>query len=248
LFTAFTCVALCVDKDDDIAEIRQQFSERETDHLQTLHFEYHGKIHFGWSACVLEPRTMGSTPEAALVEIARMLECIQIAHVFLGTCQAFEKLFLHETRQQTERYVKGRTGRKWRELNRLRTLALAVVDLTNYGSVTMADEDQEFFKCWEQHAHLESRQSRIQEQCELLYNVQEAEADNEKANRDWLLNRIILFLTILTSITVLTDSYDFVHYEQGWLAFWSHRLAILVSAVAALSVVFAISLHYLTRK
>jgi hypothetical protein len=248
LFTAFTCVALCVDRDDDIAGILEQFNENEADHLQTLNFAYHGKLHFGWSACVLEPRTIGSTPEAAFVEIARMLECIQIAHVFLGTCQAFEKLFSQETRQQTERYVKGRTGRKWRDLNRLRTLALAVVDLTNYGSVTMADEDQAFFKYWEQHAHIESRQSRIQEQCELLYNVQDAEADNERANRDWLLNRIILLLTILTSITVLTDSYQFVHYEQGWLAFWPHRLAILVSMLAALSVVFAILLRYLGRQ
>ena len=248
LFTAFTCVGLCVDETDDIEAIRKHFQEIEGKDLQTLTFEYHGKLHFGWAACLLEPRTRGLKPEEALAEMARMVECIQIAHVFLGTCEAFEKLFLQETVQQVDSYVKGRsTGRKWKELNRLRTLALAVIGLTSYGPITMADEDQTFFRCWEQHARIESRQRRIQEQCELLYNVQEAEADAEVANREWLLNRVLLFLTAMTFITVITDSYGFVRYEEGWLALWPHRLEILAGLLAALAVVLMVLLRYMGR-
>jgi hypothetical protein len=247
LFTAFTTIGLCVDETDDLDAVRKQFQQIEGKDLRTLIFEYHGKLHFGWAACVLEPRTRGLKPEDSLAEMARMTECIQIAHVFLGTCQAFETLFLRETVQQGDSYVKGKPkGRKWKELNRLRTLALAVVGLTSYGPITMADEDQAYFRCWEQHARIESRQRRIQEQCELLYNVQAAEADAEVANREWFLNRVILLLTVLTFITVITESYGFVHYEGGWLGFWPHRLEILAVSLMALAMIVAVLLRYMT--
>jgi hypothetical protein len=248
LFNSFTCVGLCVDETDDVEAIREPFQKIEGKELQTLTFEYHGKLHFGWAACLLEPRTRPLKPEEALIEMTRMVECIQVAHVFLGTCEAFEKLFLLETIRQIDSYVKGRPiGRKWKDLNRLRTLALAVVSLTSYGPVAVADEDQAFFRCWEKYARIEIRQRRIQKQCDLLYNVEADEAQAEERKREWVLSRVILFLTALTFITVVTDSFGFVHHEEGWLASWPHRLAILGGILAALAVVLMVLLHYMGK-
>jgi hypothetical protein len=256
LFTGFTCVGLCVDESDDVEAIQERLREIEGGDFQSVTFAYHGKLHFGWAACVLEPRTRGLGPRLALDEMARMLLCIQIAHVFLGTCEAFERLFLHETVHQVDKYVQSNVkrrdstdaqGRNSRDLNRLRTLALAVVSLTNYGRITATDEDQMYFKYWERHANIERRHGLIQDQCELLYNVQVAETQGEEASREKLLSRVVLFLTAFTFVSVMTDSYSFVRDEEKWLILWSYRLGIMTALFAGIAVVLGILLRYLQR-
>jgi hypothetical protein len=115
-----------------------------------VEFEYHGDLHYSWPACVLVARTFTDRARQAEdppeQEIARILACIQLAHVFVGTCDAFERLFLGEIDQQVDGYVRRRPGgRSPQELNRLRTLALAVVNLTNFTLVTEAKDDQDYF-------------------------------------------------------------------------------------------------------
>jgi hypothetical protein len=72
-----------------------------------LTFAYHGMLHVGWAACALESRTHEQGPRLPLEEMARMLQCTQMAHVFLGSCEAFEKFFLHKAIHQADGYMQG---------------------------------------------------------------------------------------------------------------------------------------------
>jgi hypothetical protein len=263
LFNSFSCLALCVDDDDDMAVVCRRFRDYAMEDFQTLSFTYHGKLHFTWGVCVLEPKTRGRGQAFALQEIGRMLECVQIAHVFLGTCEAFQRLFLHETVRQAGSYLKGHgaeraAGERVRdvaELNRLRTLALAVVSLTSYAPVAIADEDQAYFRRWEQHAKMESRHRQIQQQGEILYNVQVAETQaqearlaREDAHRQNLLNQAVLVLTAFTFISVALDSYQFVREQEHWLQFWLERLGMLALLVAALIMTVGAVLRSLSER
>jgi hypothetical protein len=144
---------MCVDKGDDVEEIKRRIQPVQEDtnepDSETLVFEYHGKIHFNWAACVLEPKSFDDLDETPRQQIQRMLLCIQIVHTFHGACDTFERLFFYETIHQADEYIKGKPGgRNHVELNRLRTLALAVVSLTNFAPVAAAEEDQAYFKAY----------------------------------------------------------------------------------------------------
>ena len=157
-----------------------------------------------------------------------MLHCIQIAHVLLGTCEAFGNLFQQEIISQVDSHVKGLASKRTaREYNRLRTLALAVVSLTDYSLISVDNEDQNYFSAWEKHAKLAERRRRIQEQCEVLHNVQETETIREESTREWWLSCIVLFLTAFTFISVVADSYNFIEYKKGWWQLWTNRMAVL---------------------
>jgi hypothetical protein len=117
-------------------------------------FEYHGKLHFDWAVCVIEPKSYDKQDEPAEKQMQRMLLCVQIAHTFQGASEAFQRLFFHETLQQAEVFIKGRAGDVAKvltagELNRLRTFALAVISLTRFSAVTESVEDQSYFKTFE---------------------------------------------------------------------------------------------------
>jgi hypothetical protein len=136
LMRSFTALLLCIDDEDasQVADLAAEWQVAGADNA--IDFEYQGKLHFGWAACLLEPRHYEATAPAEQHEtpreqIGRMLTCIEIAHVFLGTCEAYTRLFQDEIQQQVGGYVdEAVAGRDPEELNRLRTLALAVVNLT----------------------------------------------------------------------------------------------------------------------
>lgn len=132
-----------------------QLNDPSTDRID---FEYHGKLYFGWADCVLLARDLQDKEETPEEQILRMEECIKIAHVFLGICESFEQLMLTKIYDQVGGYLKGTgiTGDA-RDLNRLRTLALAVVSLTNYKPVAAAEEDQRYFELFEKYARVTER-------------------------------------------------------------------------------------------
>ena len=222
LFTAFTHVAMCVDNCDDVEEIKRRIlplkKNMKEPNSETLSFEHHGKIHFSWATCVIEPKSLEDPDETPKQQIQRMLLCIQIAHTFQGACDAFERLFLCETIRQADGYIKGkRGGRNHVELNRLRTLALAVVSLTNFSIVAAAEEDQAYFKAYNENAKVDDMHRLILMQCEILLNVQQAEAEEDEAKRDLYLNTVVLTLTGITMLSVIKETYDFVKGEERWL-------------------------------
>jgi hypothetical protein len=254
LISGFSCVALCVQDRgeaqlpaDDVGAVKAALRNVATGTFEELTFDYHGKMHWDWAASVIEPRLASRRTEPIPVEIDRMLYCIQIAHVFLGICEAFERLLLNETFLQADGYVKGvRAGRSPRALNRLRTLALAVVSLTRFDTASAAEEDQEYFRRFESQAHIADRHGRIQQQCEILLNVQAAETQAEEAKREKILNRAVLVLTAFTLVSVLVESYQFVREDEHWFQ-WVYRLDILALSIAAIALVIVVLLRFLAR-
>jgi hypothetical protein len=239
LYAGFTYVALCVDEGDKVETVKQKLlppvpgaPQRQ---YEVLSFEFHGTLHFDWASCILVARSFDDPSEDPMTQIQRMLYCIQIAHSYLGTCVAFEDLFFHETLRQADGYVKGIPGgRDPRELNRLRTLALAVVSLTSYAAITATEEDQSYFDCYERHAKIRERHQIIQDRCEILLNVQVAETQSEEAKRQQLLNGVVLFLTAFTFLSVFADSYTFLQEGEHWLPHLLHRVVVLGSVLVLL--------------
>lgn len=234
LYAGFTNVVMCVDEGDDVEAMKQKMlppvpgaPQRE---YEMLSFEFHGTLYFDWATCILVPRAFDDPDEKPTDQIQRMLYCIQIAHAYLGTCVAFEDLFFHETIRQADGYVKGEpAGRDPQELNRLRTLALAVVSLTSYAAVTATEEDQSYFDCFERQAKIGERHQIIQDRCEILHNVQVAETQAEETKRAQVLNGVVLFLTAFTFVGVFADSYAFLESGEDWLPQLLYRLVVLGS-------------------
>ena len=195
---------------------------------ETVDFEFHGRMHFSWAACVLEPRDFDDPDETPVGQMERMMWCIQIAHCFFATCEAFEALTLNETLSHADAFIKGEALKsKERDLNRLRTLALAVNSMTSYEQITATEEDHKYFQKWERHAKIANRHATIANRCEVLYNVQDAEKQARETRRSRLLSDILFILTGITLIGFLTGAYDFIRDQEQWLATAGQRAVAL---------------------
>jgi hypothetical protein len=252
LMRSFTTLLLCIDDEDaaQVADLAAAWQVAGADNA--IDFEYHGKLHFGWAACLLEPRHYAATAPAQQHEtpreqVARMLTCIQIAHVFLGTCEAYTRLFQDEIQQQVGGYVdEAVAGRDPEELNRLRTLALAVVNLTQFNLVAQAEEDRAYFTRFAAASNIDMHHKLIQDACEMLHNVQVAERQHQDTKRQNLLNSIVLLLTSLTLVSVTVDAYNFVREEQPLIADRISRAQVLTEFVLALGLLISFVI-YLSR-
>jgi hypothetical protein len=199
-FTSFTQVIACIDDGDD-HQIAALLDAQGLDRDDAIEFEYHGRLHYGWASCVLEPKALygwkEKGEESPEQQIMRMQADIRVAHVFLGTCAAFTRLCTNEIHEQVGGYV-GETmaGRPPQALNRLRTLALAVVNLTDFDQVAEADEDRAYFSRFSADAGIERKQRTIQEATETLYNVQVADLQRDDAKRQWTLSVIVGLLNL----------------------------------------------------
>lgn len=239
LLTSFTRLILCIDEVDESAGsdilVAMQLSE---DHR--VDFELHGKLYFGWATCALVARNLRATVETPDLQIARMLECIKIAHSFLGTCEAFEKLMWINISGQLGGYIQEKEGiLDHRKLNRLRTFALAGTSLTDYNPVAAADEDQKYFALFEEHARLAQRRKSILDRCDVLYSVEAAETQADENEQDKRLNHILAVLTAITLLSVLADSYGFLSGNEEFLPTLG-RIGLLLATI--------IGIYYLYRR
>ena len=210
-----------------------------------IDFEYHGRLYYSWSTTLLVARSAlhpgDEFSETAHQQLGRMLACVQIAHVFHAACVAFSDLFIDEVRQQVGGYItETSAGRSAEDLNRLRTLALAVVSLTNFQSVTATDEDRSYFQLYESNAHLARLHAQIQESCEVVYNVQVAATQLTSTRRQDLLNAILLLLTSLTLISVSVDAYDFLRDQEPIIRDRPIRAVILLVELALIATILAV--------
>ncbi|MGW1491865.1 hypothetical protein [Streptomyces sp. NPDC002402] len=253
LFKSMTNLVLCVDEDDQ-AHLPNLVAALGIESTDSIAFEYHGRLHYSWPACVIEPRT---APGAVVIgqyawspeeEIARMMDCIQIAHVCQGACEAFLSLFLDEIREQVDGYVsEQRRGRNASSLNRLRTVALAVVNLTNFNLITQAAEDRQYFRKFGADALISETQQMLQDACETLYSAQEAEVQNELSTRQNILNSIVLVLASFALISTSVDSYDFIRDQNALIEHQAQRLRLLLELVMALVVLVLVVIILLNR-
>jgi hypothetical protein len=250
LFSGFTQLIACVDEGDEreLGALTEGLQLKDED---VIDFEYHGKLHYGWASCVLEPKQVtgwqdpGGEGESPEQQIMRMEACIRVAHVFLGTCEAFTRLFESEMQEQVGGYVeKRRAGRGPEELNRLRTLALAVVNLTDFERVVPTEEDQAYFRKFNKSADIDGKHQMIQQATEVLYNVQVAETQARDSRRQWILSVVLGLLASLTLISVTADAYDFIRAEESLIERQLHRL-LLVSIEFALIVAILVVLAVL---
>jgi hypothetical protein len=233
LFTSFTRVIACIDDGDD----RELVTVLDAGGLgpdDAIEFEYHGKLYYDSATCVLEPKALYDWEEKESPErqIMRMEEDIRIAHVFLGVCAAFTRLCTSEIQDQVGGYAgETKAGRASQALNRLRTLSLAVVNLTDFDQVAEAEEDQLYFSRFSADAGIERKQRTIQEAAETLYNVQVADLQRDDAKRQWTLSVIVGLLTSLTLISVTADAYDFLRQGDPLIRSQLARAVILVVEV-----------------
>ena len=243
----FTNVLLCVDAGDhEIADqAARSFDLGDPAPGEVVDFEFHGSLRFGWATCLVQARGLPEwtgqiepgqeTPGQA---VGRMLACIEIAHTFLGACEAFRGLFNAEMHAQVGSYAMAALGgRGSHDLNRLRTLALALVSLTNFDLVTPTEEDQQYFRLFEKAANIGKKQRFIQEACEILYNVQEAEFQWQQDRHDRILAYFLAGLTSLTLISVLTDSYNFLGGQNPALIRSRNERLDLLVAVGTLGII-----------
>jgi hypothetical protein len=243
LFTGFTQVLACIDPSDERA--LQELTDGTG--MDSLEFEYHGTLYYRWDRCVLAPKQLqgwdeeGGEGETPAEQLMRMEACIRVAHVFQGTCEAFIRLFDSEIHAQVGGYVaRRRAGRRPEDLNRLRTLALAVVNLTDFAKVTPTDEDQHYFRRYDKNADVTGKHQAIQQATEVLYNVQVAERQNDETKRQWTLSIFVGLLTSLTLISVTTDAYNFIREDRSLLDEPYRLVLLFVELVIIIGIVFGV--------
>jgi hypothetical protein len=241
-----TNVLVCVDVgDQEIADqAARSFELGDPAPDEVVDFEFHGSLRFGWASCLVQARRLQDwtgqieagqeTPEQA---VGRMLACIDIAHTSLGACEAFTGLFNAEWHRQVGSYAMAS-----HDLNRVRTLALALVRLTNFDFFIPTEEDQQYFRLFEKFANIGKKQRFIQEACEIIYNVQEAEFQWQQDRHDRILTYFLAGLTSLTLVSVLTDAYNFLAGQNpALIRSRNERLELLV-AVGTLGILLVLLL------
>jgi uncharacterized membrane protein len=134
-----------------------------------------------------------------------------------------------------------------RELNRLRTLSLAVVTLTDLRRVTACDEDQTYFRWYAEDAGLQRSQQLISESVELLYNVQDAEMQRENSARAWILNGVLVVLASLTLVSVSADAYNFVSGATSMIGHRTERTLLLAAFLALIVSLAAVMIWVVAR-
>ena len=245
---SFTALLVCTDPDDE-AKLPGRMSELdplvEYDKRPVIDFEYHGRVRFGWATSAVEARAAVNPGNPGTDEpddqILRMLACIQIAQVHLGTCIAFEQLFRGEIDEQVGGYLrKTQGGRDPEDLNRLRNLALAVVSLTESSAVSETEEDRKYFAAFEQAAIIDKKREFISTAADMVYSVADAETQRVNTRRQNLFSAIVLLLTSLTLLSVSADVYDFVRAEQSLVEERGERVRLLAEFVLALCLLVAV--------
>jgi hypothetical protein len=253
LMRSFTTLLVCTEPEDfaTLDETLERF-EPDADERPEVAFEYHGTILCGWALTALVAKR-AATPEdpgedPAEEQIKRMLECVRVAHLFYGTCEAFEQLFLGEIDEQVGGYLRHATaGRPPDDLNRLRNLALAIVSLTRFANVTETKEDQRYFAWFEGEAQLQAKREFIRDAADMLYNVSDAEEQATRSRREITLNVIVVLLTSVTLLSVSADLYAFVREEGSLIGERPDRVEVVLESLLLLALIAAITVYVLLR-
>lgn len=245
LINSFTGLIRCVD-DGDEALLDRVLNVFDMADAITIDYERHGILRYDWATCVLVPHA--EPPATPDEQLERIEECIRIAHVFTGTCEALLGLFRAELNRQVASYVtRERGGQGPEELNKLRTIALAVVNLTNFARVAQAEEDRTYFRRFTQDAQLGDTRDLLRDSVEVLYNVQEAAAQHERSRREYFLNAVVIILTSLTIVSVSADSYDFVRDQEAIIEDRVMRIQLFVELMVVLVLLVTVMLWFLLR-
>jgi hypothetical protein len=181
--------------------------------------------------------------------MARIEECLRIAHTSVAACEAFQLMFEDEIAKQVESLIVGaRGGRGAEALNKLRALALAVVSMTNLARVTQSGEDRAYFDRFAASAGLALTQQQLGSSVEVLFSVQDAKAQHDQAQRESVLNGVVVLLASLTLISVSVDAYSFLGGGSPLIDERLRRVQLLVEFVLGLAIAVALFLWLVIRR
>jgi hypothetical protein len=245
LISSFTGVVRCVDPGDE-GMVDEILGLLDMAKAKKIDYERHGLMYYSWPSCVLiyheEPP---ATPDE---QLQRIEEGIRIAHVFTGVCEALLGLFQAELNEQVGYYVtRERGGRGPEDLNKLRTIALATANITNFARVAQADEDRKYFALFAGDAQLEQTRDLLRGSVEVLYSVQEAAAQHDLSRRENFLNVLVIVLTSLTIVSVTADAYNFVRDQETLIDSQLLRLQLLFEFVLVLAALVTVTLWFVVR-
>jgi len=137
-------------------------------------------------------------------------------------------------------------GRDPEELNRLRTLALAVVNLSQFNLVVHTAEDRAYFARFAAASGIDGYHRLIQDACEILHNVQVSQRQHQENRRQTLLGSVVLLLTSLTLVSATVDGYNFIREDRPLIGQPAERALLLAGFVLALALL-ASFVMYVTK-
>ncbi len=229
VFPSFDLMIKCKNE-HDVEICKSVFSNGNSNSFKPLSFEYHGILHFTYAVQLLQVKNTEKDlfPEE---QLNRMIDNIMISHLFLGHCQIFNKFFQSKIHDQLDLQLIKNSGKaknsgtefSTNDFNILKNLAQLLVSKTQYYLVAEAEEDQNYFKEWEQCAQIKMIQEQIIQQSQKMYDFQIDTKEEEEKTRNTAetkrsnrLNNFIYFLTSLTLISVITDSINFFKKDDGF--------------------------------
>jgi|LSQX01.2.fsa_nt_gb uncharacterized protein YfbU (UPF0304 family) len=205
LIPGFVCVCVC-QKDDNTDLLIKKLQEYERQYTFSVLDLDEAIVHLGWATTIIEPRD---------VDIQRVFFLIKIAQLYFAICEAFEKLFSKHM-INTVRISFGESNQYYNAqiLNKLRTLAMSVNQVTNFSSTSNNISDLFFFKEFEKLGNINNKHDRIQSTCDIFANIHTELAEIAEIRREKKLSNFIFILTSLTFISVTADiigTVDYVH-------------------------------------
>lgn len=229
------CIVICEEGDDKdkIIKISQKYEGQYS--FQSLNLD-DGILHLGWAVCVLEPRR-DDYDYGRTIDPERIIDLLHITQVFFGICKTFENLFAKSISESVRKSIEGSNSRaglmqKLRKifgkkvqtnsrdkfdvttLNKLRTIAGDVVELTNFSSISNNISDICLFNAFEKYANINAKHSRIRASSDIFLTVQNEIVRLENEIQEKRLTNALFVLTSLTFVSVLADiinTVDYVH-------------------------------------
>lgn len=166
-----------------------------------------GVVHLGWASAVYLP-----TPQA---DEPRTYFLLELCQLYYGVCEGFDRMLAARMSES----VRGQLGDREatlepRQLNELRTLAMAVVRLTSLDVVSNNISDLALLDAFDTMAKLAARQARIQSSAEIFFAVQQELGREASAQRERKVGLLVLLLTAVSVVGVVADSWGLVDYDN----------------------------------
>jgi hypothetical protein len=195
------------DTDERQEEIRTLFLdeyEQQSEYVETS--VNIGKFFFGWVSMVLEKTDDEMDEEEVEIEIERCILNLQIMFIYQSINKSFELLLSrHLKKSVINNFTETNSSYSSKTLNKLRTLILTVVQLTDIINTSINIVDMEMYEAHDKFFKLDKRHQNLIDSCEIFVNIQSELNRNEEEKQNNRLNSIIFLLSSLTFISVISD-------------------------------------------
>lgn len=214
IFPGFTCINVCTEdkylpdvlKAAEIYETPNSFSNIRTDDAE---------IYLGWASAVVNVSGVRNRLERENVEKTLLL--FEIVWVFWTIAEAYEKLFT----LKAFTIVKSRTNDSAiysvKEIRLLKSLINIVIQLTTYAGVTIDITSMKFMEAFEKLACIYDKHARLRDISSTFIDIQNEMLEEDRRNKESLLNKFVLIITSLTFVSVASDIIGSFDYDNSIL-------------------------------